>query len=183
MLGTGGPAGTTVFSGIMGYRRHGRIHRDRLFGMVDGEPATILRIDDEQRTVAALTVIVPMNMEAHVVVPDLDVASESDAVTLPWIACTPPCEARCGTLHFREVLTKSIRRITTCRIVANRPRVIRPTRQHPRRPMTPDDVPASANGGRNAASRKVGRSGVQAQFSRDSPVESDKRSTTVCDVR
>ena len=38
-------AGATVQTGIMGFGKHGRVHRKRLFGISDDRPVTITVID------------------------------------------------------------------------------------------------------------------------------------------
>jgi len=39
-------AGATVQTGIMGFGKHGRVHRKRLFGISDDRPVTITVIDN-----------------------------------------------------------------------------------------------------------------------------------------
>ncbi len=41
-------AGATVHMGIMGYGRHGKVHRKRLFGVADERPVSIVVIDREE---------------------------------------------------------------------------------------------------------------------------------------
>lgn len=40
-------AGATVLRGVMGYGRHGKVHRQRLFGVSDDRPLLIIAIDEE----------------------------------------------------------------------------------------------------------------------------------------
>ena len=47
-------AGATVTRGVMGYGRHGKVHRRRLFGVSDDRPIVITAVDDEVRLRAAL---------------------------------------------------------------------------------------------------------------------------------
>jgi PII-like signaling protein len=47
-------SGATVMVGVMGYGKHGRVHRKRLFGVSDDRPLVINAIDDEPRLRAAL---------------------------------------------------------------------------------------------------------------------------------
>lgn len=42
-------AGVTVLRGVMGYGRHGKVHRQRLFGVSDDQPVVITAVDDETR--------------------------------------------------------------------------------------------------------------------------------------
>jgi len=41
-------AGATVTAGIMGYGKHGEVHRKRLFGVADERPITIFAVDQEE---------------------------------------------------------------------------------------------------------------------------------------
>lgn len=47
-------AGATVFHGVMGYGKHGKVHRKRLFGVSDDRPISIVAIDTEARIRAVL---------------------------------------------------------------------------------------------------------------------------------
>jgi PII-like signaling protein len=47
-------AGATVMRGVMGYGRHGKVHRKRLFGVSDDHPIVISAVDDEARIRAVL---------------------------------------------------------------------------------------------------------------------------------
>lgn len=42
-------AGATVIPGLMGYGKHGKVHRKWLFGFSDDRPVVIIAIDDEAR--------------------------------------------------------------------------------------------------------------------------------------
>lgn len=42
-------AGATVTRALMGYGRHGKMHKKRLFGISDDRPIVITAIDDEAR--------------------------------------------------------------------------------------------------------------------------------------
>jgi PII-like signaling protein len=42
-------AGATVMRGLMGYGKHGKVHRKRLFGVSDDRPVVIIAIDTEER--------------------------------------------------------------------------------------------------------------------------------------
>jgi PII-like signaling protein len=46
--------GATVLRGVMGYGKHGRVHRTRLFGVSDDRPIVIIAIDEEERIRAVL---------------------------------------------------------------------------------------------------------------------------------
>lgn len=50
-----GIAGATVTPGLMGYGKHGKLHRKRLFGVSDDRPVVITAVDDEARLRALLT--------------------------------------------------------------------------------------------------------------------------------
>ncbi len=40
-------SGATVMQGVMGYGRHGKVHRKRLFGVSDDRPMLITAIEEE----------------------------------------------------------------------------------------------------------------------------------------
>jgi len=42
-------AGATVTRGVMGYGKHVKVHRQRLFGVSDDHPIVITAVDDEAR--------------------------------------------------------------------------------------------------------------------------------------
>jgi uncharacterized protein len=42
-------AGATVTNGLMGYGKHGKVHRKRLFGVSDDRPMVITAVDEEVR--------------------------------------------------------------------------------------------------------------------------------------
>jgi len=42
-------AGATVQTGIMGFGKHGRVHRKRLFGISDDRPVTITVVDRSEK--------------------------------------------------------------------------------------------------------------------------------------
>ncbi|MCC7156761.1 MAG: DUF190 domain-containing protein [Bryobacterales bacterium] len=70
-----GLAGASVYTGIMGFGRHRRIHSKGLFGMVDSKPVTVVCIDDEEKIMAVLPIIFPMVAEGLVSVHDVDVVT------------------------------------------------------------------------------------------------------------
>lgn len=49
-----GVSGATVHRGIMGFGEGHHVHRDRLFGVSDDRPLTILSVDSEERLRAAI---------------------------------------------------------------------------------------------------------------------------------
>lgn len=42
-------AGATVLRGMMGYGRHGQVHRKRLLGISDDHPIVILAVDEAEK--------------------------------------------------------------------------------------------------------------------------------------
>jgi PII-like signaling protein len=48
-------AGATVTPGLMGFGKHGKVHRKRLFGVSDDRPVVITAIDDDGRIRPILT--------------------------------------------------------------------------------------------------------------------------------
>jgi PII-like signaling protein len=56
----------------MGYGRHRRIHTRGLFGVVDAKPITILYLDDQEKIMAVLPVVLPMVKERLVAVQDIE---------------------------------------------------------------------------------------------------------------
>lgn len=56
-------AGATVFRGSMGYGKHGRVHRKRLFGVSDDRPVAVVAVDDAAR-------IRPILVELKALVPE-----------------------------------------------------------------------------------------------------------------
>ena len=42
-------AGATVAPALMGYGKHGKVHRKRLFGLSDDRPIVVTAIDEESR--------------------------------------------------------------------------------------------------------------------------------------
>ncbi len=42
-------AGATVTHGLMGYGKHGAVHRKRLFGVSDDRPVVVTAVDEESR--------------------------------------------------------------------------------------------------------------------------------------
>jgi len=54
-LNSRGVRGATVHRGVMGFGQGHHVHRDRLFGVSDDRPITILAADTEERLRAALS--------------------------------------------------------------------------------------------------------------------------------
>ncbi len=42
-------AGATVLRGVMGYGRHGHVHRKRLLGVSDDHPIVVIAVDDAEK--------------------------------------------------------------------------------------------------------------------------------------
>ena len=66
-------AGATVTPGLMGYGKHGKVHRKRLFGVSDDRPVVITAIDDEARLRAILPEIRGMLPEALMTFHDVEI--------------------------------------------------------------------------------------------------------------
>lgn len=68
-----GIAGATVYTGIMGFGAHHRVHRKRLFGISDDRPVVIESVDLPDRITEVVTVIRPMVREGLMVLSDVEV--------------------------------------------------------------------------------------------------------------
>jgi PII-like signaling protein len=68
-----GVAGATVWSGVMGYGAHGRIHRKGLFGVADQKPILITVIDTEDSIRSVLPDLLPMVKEGILLLQDAEV--------------------------------------------------------------------------------------------------------------
>lgn len=66
-------AGATVTSGVMGYGKHGRVHRKRLFGVADDRPVVITAIDDEARIRPILIELKSLVSEGLITLHEVDV--------------------------------------------------------------------------------------------------------------
>jgi uncharacterized protein len=66
-------AGATVWSGIMGYGAHGRIHRKGLFGVSDEKPVMVEAVDSEEKIREVLPHLMPMIKEGLVFLQDAEV--------------------------------------------------------------------------------------------------------------
>lgn len=60
-------AGATVQTGIMGFGKHGRVHRKRLFGVSDDRPVTITVVDTQEKLQSLITDLKPMVREGLMV--------------------------------------------------------------------------------------------------------------------
>ena len=66
-------AGATVTPGLMGYGRHGTVHRKRLFGVSDDRPVVITAIDDEARIRPILTEVKSLVPEGLITLQEVEV--------------------------------------------------------------------------------------------------------------
>ena len=66
-------AGATVTRGVMGYGRHGKVHRQRLFGVSDDRPMMITAIDEPVRLRAVLPQLKAMVPEGLMIVEEVEV--------------------------------------------------------------------------------------------------------------
>jgi len=66
-------AGATVMRGVMGYGKHGQVHRQRLFGVSDDRPMMITAIDDPARLRAVLSELRAMVREGLMMVEEVEV--------------------------------------------------------------------------------------------------------------
>lgn len=67
-------AGATVTRGLMGYGKHGKVHRKRLFGVSDDRPIIITAVDDEARIRPILTEIKAVVQEGLITLHEVEVA-------------------------------------------------------------------------------------------------------------
>ncbi len=66
-------AGATVTPGLMGYGKHGKVHRKRLFGVSDDRPLVITAIDDESRIRPILTELKAVILEGLITLHEVEV--------------------------------------------------------------------------------------------------------------
>lgn len=66
-------AGATVTRGVMGYGKHGRVHRQRLFGVSDDRPVVITAIDEEARIRPILTELKAIVTEGLITLQEIEV--------------------------------------------------------------------------------------------------------------
>ena len=67
-------AGATVTRGLMGYGKHSRVHRKRLFGVSDDRPLVITSVDDESRIRPILPELRSIVLEGLIVLQEVEVA-------------------------------------------------------------------------------------------------------------
>ena len=65
--------GATVTRGLMGYGKHGKVHRKRLFGVSDDRPIVITTVDDAARLRMVLPEIKAMVSEGLITLQDVEV--------------------------------------------------------------------------------------------------------------
>lgn len=65
--------GATVTRGVMGYGKHGKVHRKRLFGVSDYHPIVITAVDDEARIRSALGEVKPLVREGLITIQEVEV--------------------------------------------------------------------------------------------------------------
>jgi PII-like signaling protein len=61
-------AGATVTTGIMGFGKHGRVHRKRLFGVSDDRPIVISVVDTPEKIEKIVTAVAPLVREGLMIV-------------------------------------------------------------------------------------------------------------------
>ncbi len=66
-------AGATVTRGLMGYGKHGRVHRKRLFGVSDDRPIVITAVDDEARIRSILVELKAVVLEGLISLQEVEV--------------------------------------------------------------------------------------------------------------
>ena len=66
-------AGATVTQGVMGYGRHGKVHRKRLFGVSDDRPIVITSVDNAVQIHLAVKDIQPLLSEGLITVQEVEV--------------------------------------------------------------------------------------------------------------
>jgi PII-like signaling protein len=66
-------AGATVVRGVMGFGKHERVHRKRLFGVTDDQPILVIAVDETERIQAVLPEIRAMVREGLVTLQEVEV--------------------------------------------------------------------------------------------------------------
>lgn len=66
-------AGATATRGLMGYGKHGKVHRKRLFGVSDDYPIVITAVDDAARLHAIVPELKAMVPEGLITLQDVEV--------------------------------------------------------------------------------------------------------------
>ena len=67
--------GATVTAGIMGFGKHGRVHRKRLFGVSDDCPVVISVVDTADKIEKIVAAISPLVREGLMIVTDCTIVS------------------------------------------------------------------------------------------------------------
>lgn len=65
-------AGATVTQGLMGYGKHGTVHRKRLFGVSDDRPVVITAVDEETRIRSILPELKAIVLEGLVTLTEVE---------------------------------------------------------------------------------------------------------------
>ncbi len=68
-------SGATVFRSTMGYGSHGKVHRNRLFGVSDDRSVAVIAIDDEDRIRKMLPEIKQLVREGLITIQEVEVVS------------------------------------------------------------------------------------------------------------
>jgi PII-like signaling protein len=76
-------AGATVWSGVMGFGAHGRIHRKGLFGVADEKPIMIMAIDAEEKIRRVMSELLSIVTDGVVVLQDAEVFVRGDYTPSP----------------------------------------------------------------------------------------------------
>jgi PII-like signaling protein len=66
-------AGATVMRGVMGYGRHGKVHRKRLLGVSDDRPMVITAVDTEARIRPVLPELKGLIREGLITIQEVEV--------------------------------------------------------------------------------------------------------------
>ena len=67
-------SGATVLRGVMGYGKHGKVHRTRLFGVSDDRPMVIVAVDEAERIRALLPELRTLVTEGLITLQEVEVA-------------------------------------------------------------------------------------------------------------
>ncbi len=67
-------AGATVTRGVMGFGKHGQVHRKRLFGVSDDQPVVIVTVDEAERIRAVLPELKSLVREGLITCQEVEVA-------------------------------------------------------------------------------------------------------------
>jgi uncharacterized protein len=65
-------AGATVMRGLMGYGKHGKVHKKRLFGVSDDRPVVITAIDDDARIRGVLAEVKSLVREGLITIQEVE---------------------------------------------------------------------------------------------------------------